>query len=49
MKLKVNDQVPDTEIYQLVKGEPQKKKLREILGERKIILFGLPGAFTSTC
>ena len=28
MKLKVNDQVPDTEIYQLVKGEPQKKKIK---------------------
>ena len=49
MKLKVNDQIPDTEIYQLVNGEPQKSKLREILGKDKIILFGLPGAFTSTC
>ena len=49
MKLKLNDQIPDTEIYRLVNGEPQKNKLREILGEDKIILFGLPGAFTSTC
>ena len=49
MKLKINDQIPDTDIYQLVNGEPQKNKLREILGEKKIILFGLPGAFTSTC
>ena len=49
MKLKVNDEIPDTEIYVLVDGEPQKIKLREILGRNKIILFGLPGAFTSTC
>ena len=49
MKLKVNDEIPDTEIYLLVDGEPQKIKLREILGRNKIILFGLPGAFTSTC
>ena len=49
MKLKVKDQVPDTEIFHLVDGEPQKIKLREILGNGKIILFGLPGAFTSTC
>ena len=49
MKLKINDQIPDTDIYQLVNGEPQKNKIREILGEKKIILFGLPGAFTSTC
>ena len=49
MKLKVNDQIPDTVIFQLVNGEPQKSNLREILGNRKIVLFGLPGAFTSTC
>ena len=49
MKLKINDQIPDTEIYQLVNGEPQKNKLIDILGEDKIIIFGLPGAFTSTC
>jgi len=49
MKLKIKDQVPDTEIFHLVDGEPQKSNLREILGNGKIILFGLPGAFTSTC
>ena len=49
MKLKIKDQIPDTEIFHLVDGEPQKSKLREILGKGKIILFGLPGAFTSTC
>ena len=49
MKLKINDQIPDTDIFQLVDGEPQQNKLREILGEGKIVLFGLPGAFTSTC
>ena len=49
MKLRIKDQIPDTEIFHLVDGEPQKSKLREILGDGKIILFGLPGAFTSTC
>ena len=49
MKLKINDQIPNTEIFHLVDGEPQKSKLREIIGDRKIVLFGLPGAFTSTC
>ena len=49
MKLKINDQIPDTEIFRLVDGEPQKSKLREIIGNGKIVLFGLPGAFTSTC
>ena len=49
MKLKINDQVPDTEVYQLVNGEPKKSQLIDILGKDKIVLFGLPGAFTSTC
>ena len=49
MKIKINDQIPDIEIYQLINGDPEKKKLSEILGKYKVILFGLPGAFTSTC
>ena len=49
MMLKVNDQIPNIEIYELVDGQPQIKKLNEILGKHKIILFGVPGAFTSTC
>ena len=49
MKLKIKDQLPDTEIFQLVDGEPQKSKLRETIGDAKVVLFGLPGAFTSTC
>ena len=49
MKLKIKDQLPDTEIFQLVDGEPQKSRLRETIGNGKVVLFGLPGAFTSTC
>ena len=49
MKLKIKDQIPNTEIFQLVDGEPQKNKLKEVIGDGKIVLFGLPGAFTSTC
>ena len=49
MKLKIKDQIPDIEIFHLIDGEPQTCKIRDILGNGKIILFGLPGAFTSTC
>ena len=49
MKIKIKDQIPDTEIFHLIDGEPKQNKLSEILGNGKIILFGLPGAFTSTC
>ena len=49
MKIKIKDQIPDTDIFHLVDSEPKQSKLREVLGNGKIILFGLPGAFTSTC
>ena len=49
MKIKIKDQIPDTDIFHLVDAEPKQSKLREVLGNEKIILFGLPGAFTSTC
>ena len=49
MKIKIKDQLPDIDIFHLVGGEPQKSKLRKIIGNGKIVLFGLPGAFTSTC
>ena len=37
MKLKIKDQIPDTDIFQLVDGEPQKSKLREIIGNGKVV------------
>ena len=49
MKLKIKDQIPDIEIFHLIDGEPQTIKIRDILGNGKVFLFGLPGAFTSTC
>ena len=49
MKLKIKDQIPDIEIFYLVYGEPQTSKIRDILGKGTVVLFGLPGAFTSTC
>ena len=41
MKINIKDEIPDSDIFHLVNGEPQKSKLREILGNGKIILFGL--------
>ena len=49
MKLKIKDQIPNIEIFHLVDGEPKTSKIRDILGNGKVVLFGLPGAFTSTC
>ena len=49
MKLKVKDKIPDSKIFHLVDGEPKEQNISEVLGINKIILFGLPGAFTATC
>jgi len=49
MKLKVNDTIPEAQIYILKNGEPKEQSIKETLGNSKILLFGLPGAYTSTC
>ena len=49
MKIKVNDQLPDTEVFQLISGDPVKKKVSEIIKNKKVVIFGLPGAYTPVC
>ena len=49
MKLKENDVIPSAEVFILEKGEPIKKNITELLKNKKVILFGLPGAYTSVC
>ena len=49
MKLKENDTIQSAEVFLLKDGEPVKKNIREILKDKKVILFGLPGAYTSVC
>ncbi len=49
MKLKENDNVPNSEIFILENGEPAKKNIEGLLKSKKAIIFGLPGAYTSVC
>ena len=49
MKLKEEDNVPNSEIFVLENGEPTLKKMEELLISKKVIIFGLPGAYTSVC
>ena len=49
MKLKINDIIPDAEVFQLINNEPEKIKIKKIFEEKKTILLGMPGAFTSVC
>ena len=49
MKLKENDNLPNSEIFVLENGEPTKKNIEDLLKNKKTIIFGLPGAYTSVC
>ena len=49
MKLNENDNVPNSEIFILENGEPTKKNIEELLKNKKAVIFGLPGAYTSVC
>ena len=49
MKLKENDKIPTCEIFVLDGGDPVRKNIEEFLKNKKVIIFGLPGAYTSVC
>ena len=49
MKIKENDKIPNSEVFILENGESIKKNIEEFLKNKKTILFGLPGAYTSVC
>tara|TARA_B110000285_G_C14865925_1_gene486842 strand:+ start:31 stop:516 length:486 start_codon:yes stop_codon:yes gene_type:complete len=49
MKLKENDNIPNSEFFIMHDGNPVKKNTLEFFKDKKIILFGLPGAYTSVC
>ena len=49
MNIKEKDQIPNTEIFFMERGELIKKNTKELLQNKKVIIFGLPGAYTSVC
>ena len=49
MKYKINDQIPDCEVFQLIDGNPKKFQINDFFKDNKSILLGMPGAFTSVC
>ena len=49
MKLKENETIPNSEVFILENGEPVKKNIENILKNKKSVIFGLPGAYTSVC
>ena len=49
MKIKENELIPSSEVFTLENGEPIKKDIVNILRDKKSVIFGLPGAYTSVC
>ena len=49
MKLKENEKIPSSELFIMEDGSPVKKNTLEFFKDKKVVLFGLPGAYTSVC
>ena len=49
MNIKENDNLPNSEVFALEDGEPVKKTIEDLFKNKKIVIFGLPGAYTSVC
>ena len=49
MKIKETETIPSSEVFVLENGEPIKKNIENILKDKKSVIFGLPGAYTSVC
>ena len=48
MKIKEGDILPDVKVF-IIDKEHKEISTKEILNKDKVILFGVPGAFTPTC
>ena len=49
MKLKENETIPNSEFFIMEDGNPVKKNTFEFFKDKRVVLFGLPGAYTSVC
>ena len=49
MAIAAGDRVPDVKVFTFGESGPQATTSGEVLGKGKVVLFGVPGAFTPTC
>ena len=49
MTIKTGDKLPDATLLQMGDDGPQPVAIADKLANRKVVIFGLPGAYTGTC
>ena len=49
MKIKEGEKLPDSNVFVLNNNSPEQVSINQLIGKDKIIIFGIPGAFTPTC
>ena len=48
MKLESGEELPDAKVF-IFDKDPKETSIKQIIGDDKVIIFGIPGAFTPTC
>ena len=49
MTIAVGQRIPDVELRTMESNGPQPVRSADVLGHGRVVVFGLPGAFTPTC
>ncbi len=49
MTIQVGDKIPSATLYRMTEDGPAAITTEELTAGRKVVMFGLPGAFTPTC
>ena len=49
MPIAAGDSLPDVNGTAMTDGRPGPVNVRELVGDKKTVIFGVPGAFTPTC
>ena len=49
MTLAVGDRIPEADLFVLGENGPERRRAPEVFAGRKVVLVGMPGAFTPTC
>ena len=48
MKIKNGEKLPDAKVF-IFDKDPKEISIKQIIGDDRVIIFGIPGAFTPTC